>query len=79
MPVLDLGIGDNEPGLRRCRLCWLAVCKGSVPARRFGSGSYATLGPGLGGGVDPVGFATAVGESSVSFGGAGFEPATFGL
>lgn len=72
MPVPDLGKGDNEPGPRRCRLCWLAVCIGSVSARCFGSGSYTTLGLGLGGGgVDPVGFATAVSESSVTFGGGG--------
>ena len=43
-------------------------CQVSVPARQFGSGSYTTLGRGLGGGVDPVGFASGVGKGSVSFG-----------
>jgi len=42
------------------------LCQVSVPARHFGSGTCTTLLRGLGRGVDPVWFATGVGESSVS-------------
>lgn len=51
----------------RLAVC-LAVCQVSVPARHFGSGTYMTLPVGLGSGVDAVGFAARVGESTVSLG-----------
>ena len=61
----------------------LPDCQGSVPVRRFGSGSYTTVPRGLGSGVDPLGSASGVGKSSVSlvgvvFGGVGADEPAIG-
>jgi hypothetical protein len=47
-------------------------CQGPVPARQFGSGTYRTVGRGLGG-VDTAGAAAVVGESSVFAGAVMFD------